>query len=215
MKFSAAVEITGKVLKNPHFESLPEILSRDGISSEAFLNDFEKRFIILLSKHEADNDALKEESHHYILPAIAVYQTLKCYHSSPLAAFREMWLRGAEKGAAFLQKQSESDDFLQSWIRNVTPKNCNAGAFVFEIIHMTDQETEYHVKRCPYVDFCNDYGCPEIITVFCDSDDISFGNIHPRLIWGRTKTIGRGDPVCDFKYTLINDNKTNNHEGCI
>ena len=28
---------------------------------------------------------------------------------------------------------------------------------------------------------------------FCDSDDISYTGLHPRLIWHRTKTLGRGD----------------------
>ncbi|MBQ6608822.1 MAG: L-2-amino-thiazoline-4-carboxylic acid hydrolase [Oscillospiraceae bacterium] len=33
---------------------------------------------------------------------------------------------------------------------------------------------------------------------FCDADDICYGNMHPKLIWGRTKTIGRGDECCNF-----------------
>ena len=203
MKENDRPETAAKILKNPHFEYLSEILARDGVSADAFWKEFSERFALLLAEHQDDNEVLKEESHHYILPAIAVYQTLQRFHQAPLSAFREMWLYGARKGAAFLQKKAEDDEFLRSWIPNVTPKICVAGAFVFEIIRLDERETEYHVKKCPYVDFCRAYGCSEIITVFCDSDDVSFGNIHPRLIWGRTKTIGRGDSVCDFKYTLF------------
>ncbi|MCR5053314.1 MAG: L-2-amino-thiazoline-4-carboxylic acid hydrolase [Lachnospiraceae bacterium] len=34
---------------------------------------------------------------------------------------------------------------------------------------------------------------------FCDADDICYGNMHPKISWDRTKTIGHGDGVCDFK----------------
>jgi hypothetical protein len=56
--------------------------------------------------------------------------------------------------------------------------------------------------KCPYKDKCDRYGCPEIVKGFCDADDICYGNMHPRLIWGRTKTLGHGGDVCDFKITI-------------
>lgn len=42
------------------------------------------------------------------------------------------------------------------------------------------------------------YGCPELCPCFCDSDDISYAGLHPKLLWHRTKTLGRGDDRCDF-----------------
>lgn len=194
-----------EIKQNPHFRTLPDILSREGIDHTAFTASFRDQFEKLLAEHEDDNEGLKEESHHYILPAIAVYQTLQRYTPDALLLFREMWLNGAKLGASFLQKKAQDDAFLKGWIPSVTPKKTETGAFLFRIDHASDTETEYHVLRCPYVQFCQEYGCPEIITVFCDSDDISFGNIHPRLLWGRTKTIGHGDQYCNFKYTLLYD----------
>ena len=38
----------------------------------------------------------------------------------------------------------------------------------------------------------------EITRAFCDGDDAGYGHLHPKLIWGRTKTIGRGGDCCDF-----------------
>ena len=57
--------------------------------------------------------------------------------------------------------------------------------------------------ECPYMSICKKYGCPEIVPAFCVSDDVAYGNMHPRLVWGRTKTLGRGDDCCDFKLTVI------------
>lgn len=198
-------ELLEELKKNPHFMTLPEVLHNERIEEAAFRNDMRNRLVHLLKEHMDDNEGLKEESHHYILPAIAVYQTLQAHSPNALLLFREMWLNGARLGAEHLRKLAQDDHFLQSWIPSVTPKKTETGAFKFRIDHVTESETEYHVLRCPYVQLCDAYECSEIITVFCDSDDISFGNIHPRLIWGRTKTIGRGNPYCDFKYTLLKE----------
>ncbi len=196
-------ELYDRVLKNPHFASVRELTAREKLDEEGFFRTFRDELTPLLQAHENDNPVLKEECFSYILPAVAMYRTMQKYCASPLELFREMWLDGAEKGARYLREKAKDDAFLASWIQNVTPKNCNAGAFMFEIDHVTESETEYHVLRCPYAELCGEYGCPEIVTVFCDSDDISFGAIHPRLIWGRTETIGRGASFCDFKYTLL------------
>lgn len=66
-----------------------------------------------------------------------------------------------------------------------------------------EKETDSNVWRidmvkCPYHDACVTQGCPELCPCFCDSDDITYDGIHPRLVWHRTKTLGRGDDCCDF-----------------
>lgn len=52
---------------------------------------------------------------------------------------------------------------------------------------------------CPYVSTCKKYGYPELTQFFCKSDDICYGNMHSKLVWARTKTLGRGDEYCDFR----------------
>ncbi len=37
---------------------------------------------------------------------------------------------------------------------------------------------------------------------FCDADDICYGDMHPRISWNRTKTIGYGDDVRDCKASI-------------
>ncbi len=63
--------------------------------------------------------------------------------------------------------------------------------------------------KCPYHDACMRYGCPELCPCFCDSDDITYDNMHPRLRWRRTKTLGRGGDCCDFCLKIQEDD----HEG--
>ncbi len=58
------------------------------------------------------------------------------------------------------------------------------------------------MTRCPYHDACVEHGCPELCHCFCDSDDITYDGMHPRLLWRRTKTLGRGGDCCDFSLKL-------------
>lgn len=51
---------------------------------------------------------------------------------------------------------------------------------------------------CPYFSNCVTYGCQELGTVFCDADDVAYGEMHKKLVWGRTKTLARGNECCDF-----------------
>ena len=41
-----------------------------------------------------------------------------------------------------------------------------------------------------------------VSVLFCDNDVYSYGNI-PGLKFTRTKTIGAGDELCDFKMELV------------
>ena len=62
----------------------------------------------------------------------------------------------------------------------------------------TKDVIRFDMVRCPYHDACTHYGCPELCRCFCDSDDITYDGLHPKLLWHRTKTLGRGDDCCDF-----------------
>ncbi|MBQ8554902.1 MAG: L-2-amino-thiazoline-4-carboxylic acid hydrolase [Clostridia bacterium] len=55
------------------------------------------------------------------------------------------------------------------------------------------------MTRCPYVDTCARYGCPELTQFACRADDVTYGTLHPRLIWARTQTLGMGGECCDFR----------------
>ena len=55
------------------------------------------------------------------------------------------------------------------------------------------------MTRCPYVETCAKYGVPELAQISCRADDITYGNLHPRLIWARTQTLATGGRCCDFR----------------
>jgi hypothetical protein len=58
----------------------------------------------------------------------------------------------------------------------------------------------FDMSRCYYLDITKKLGVSELMPVFCDCDDFMFEALSPKLIWKRTKTLGRGDEVCDFRF---------------
>jgi len=64
-------------------------------------------------------------------------------------------------------------------------------------------DMSFDMVKCPYLDKCQTYGCPELCKAYCDADDVCYGNLHPKLIWGRTQTLGKGGTCCDFKMKVI------------
>lgn len=82
--------------------------------------------------------------------------------------------------------------------KGVEEKFGPAAGFQYIIHEATKDVIRFDMVRCPYHDVCAQYGCPELCRCFCDSDDITYDGLHPKLLWHRTKTLGRGDDCCDF-----------------
>ena len=95
-------------------------------------------------------------------------------------------------------------------IKTATNKDPDVKYAARRLLHMLSEHPEAYeihifkmdMLECPYMNICRKYGCPEIVPAFCASDDVAYGNMHPKLVWGRTKTLGRGDECCDFKLTV-------------
>jgi len=74
--------------------------------------------------------------------------------------------------------------------------------FVAKYYDVPKSEMRIDMLSCPYNNICIRYGCPEIVKGFCNSDDICYADMHPKLLWQRTKTLGRGGDCCDFKISI-------------
>lgn len=85
-----------------------------------------------------------------------------------------------------------------------TPKLFGISAgFEANEIRTTGGVWRINMTRCPYHDECVRCGCPELCHCFCDSDDITYDGLHPKLIWHRTMTLGRDDDRCDFCIKVV------------
>ena len=64
-----------------------------------------------------------------------------------------------------------------------------------------DEEEGNHLQnmaaRAGFVPLCND-ALMTPISYTAAGDDISYTGLHPKLIWERSMTLGRGNDRCDF-----------------
>jgi hypothetical protein len=60
-------------------------------------------------------------------------------------------------------------------------------------------EMAWDCHSCFYEKEFRKYGVPDLTMLFCQSDDFIYGDI-PNIKWERSKTIGEGAEICDFKF---------------
>lgn len=140
-----------------------------------------------------------------------------------IAAFQAMLQEGVERNAAadilnaYYVKQSEAAGAairailripglyrrVPRFFARMTRKSFGeAAGFKAKWIRADQDEMRFDMMVCPYQDICVRYGCSEIVQGFCRADDVSYGNMHPKLRWGRTKTLGLEGDCCDFQITI-------------
>ena len=177
----------------------------DKVKAAQIARSAQKRYEALRAENSSDSKELRSHSYKRIYPGIAVYEAMRAEDISQEKAIwyiREYFQRLAAKRVPFFQKAIKTfglaRKFPYLFVAGVK-KSCqpNAG-FVYELPESHYNEARINIVRCPYFEICKRYGCPEITSAYCDSDDAGYGNLHPNLIWGRTKTIGHGGDCCDF-----------------
>ena len=165
----------------------------------------QNRYEALCAENSSDSKELRSHSYKRIYPGIAVYEAMRAEDISQEKAawyIREYFQRLAAKRVPFFQRAIKTFGLARKFphlFMAGVKKSCqpNAG-FVYELPESHYNEARINIVRCPYFEICKRYGCPEITSAYCDSDDAGYGNLHPNLIWGRTKTIGHGGDCCDF-----------------
>ena len=165
----------------------------------------QKRYEALRAENSSDSKELRSHSYKRIYPGIAVYEAMRAEDISQEKAawyIREYFQRLAAKRVPFFQRAIKTFGLARKFphlFMAGVKKSCQSNAgFVYELPESHYNEARINIVRCPYFEICKRYGCPEITSAYCDSDDAGYGNLHPNLIWGRTKTIGHGGDCCDF-----------------
>ena len=151
--------------------------------------------------------ASKEKQRHLegqILPGIAIYETLQTVMPKDRAlqtvhGYVEQRARRMKKLFLRLMHIPGLYRIVPGIFASQTPKHFEESAgFAAAEIQTTNGVWRINMTKCPYHDTCVRYGCPELCSCFCDSDDITYDGLHPKLYWHRTKTLGRGGDCCDF-----------------
>jgi hypothetical protein len=68
-------------------------------------------------------------------------------------------------------------------------------------IEQSDKSIAFTFHRCFYLDVFTAYGAPELTALLCRLDDLAYAALSPSIKWERTKTLGRGNDCCDFRWS--------------
>ena len=165
----------------------------------------QKRYEELCRENASDSKALRMHTYKRIYPGIAVYETMRTDgipQEKAVWYIREYFQRYAAILEPHIQRSLKIPGLakrLPAIFMKMSQKAFGKDAgFAYEFPETHGNEMRANMVRCPYFETCKRYGCPEITAAYCDSDDAVYGNMHPKLIWGRTKTIGHGADCCDF-----------------
>ena len=165
---------------------------------------FDRRLAALQKAHAGDAKEKREHLEGQILPGIAAYETLQTVmlKAEALQTVHAYVERRAWKLKAMMQKIAKIPGvyrLVPGLFTKGTRKMFGDAAGFAAVEHQTSGGVwRIDMVKCPYHDTCVQYGCPELCPCFCDSDDITYDGLHPKLIWHRTRTLGRGDDCCDF-----------------
>ena len=168
----------------------------------------QQRYGELCRENTSDPKALRAHSYARIYPAIAVYEALRADSVEQERAvwyIREYFQRFSAGFVPHLQRAIRLfglAKFIPGLFMKISLKSFGPDAgFAYEFPESRGREARFNIVKCPYYETCLRYGCPEITRAFCDGDDAGYGHLHPQLLWGRSKTIGRGGDCCDFRLT--------------
>ena len=167
-------------------------------------DEYDKRLAELLDENK---DASKEKMLHLkaqILPGIAAYEVLRTIMSKEAAydTIHGYTEKHAIEGKIKLEKILRIPGLYRivprlfaKMVRKIFNEDAGSRSYEYKT---KPSVWRIDMLECPYYNTCKDYGCAELCTCFCDSDDVSYGSLHKNLIWHRTQTLGRGDKCCDF-----------------
>ncbi len=167
------------------------------------------RFSELCKENEYEPQAMHPHTHVKIYPCIAVLdaQIRNGISREDALAFMFSFIKLRSDSAAKIVKKFMKIPFVYKkmpvMFGNMTKKKFGKKQNFDAVFHeISSKKMHFDMTKCPYSDICTKYGYPEITKAFCRGDDIIYGDMHPKLVWGRTKTIGDGDDVCNFLLTV-------------
>lgn len=150
-----------------------------------------------------EDPKLRRHLYGYILPGLAIYRVLRSGGLSQADALERVdrvmdivtgpwarWLRRLGKLPCFYGLLRR---FMKPFL-GAYP----ASGWDTVWLELGRDRLRFDMRRCYYHDTLKAQGSPELTASFCRIDDLVYGGASPYYEWRRSKTIGRGDELCDF-----------------
>ena len=172
----------------------------------------------LCKENNKDPKALKKHTENNMFPCISLYKAMEqcgIEKDQALEYLDKSWSERAQKGADQLATIFKIPGLYKLYpgiFEKVAKKSYGEQAgFKAKFYNMGKGRCKFDMIKCPFCETCEKYGCKELTKCFCHVDDVNNANLHPKLIWNRSKFMGGGEDYCDFDI-YVKDRKGEDHE---
>lgn len=153
-----------------------------------------------------NNAAIQEHLQKKLFPSMAYYKVLRENGMDEAEALT--YVRKETHKAAEIKKQEMSQmaklpfayTIYRMGVKKYMQKNFPEEGWTTEWVTCSSKEIHFNLSRCIYWDLSQQYGCPELCTVYCENDDISFSGLLPKIRFERAGTVSAGANCCDFHF---------------
>ena len=158
--------------------------------------------------------ALRSHLERNILPGLALYQVLGEESSDQEAVLAEV---ETLFGVAFVQlgklmpllgRRPDPFAVFRQAAHWVVRFGFPPQGWEMELVEDSDQCYAFDVHRCFYLDVLAAYSAPELTALYCKMDDLVYESLPSSITWERTKTLGRGDDCCNFRWCRVVPERT-------
>lgn len=153
-----------------------------------------------------NNKAIKFHLCANLFPTMAYYKALRKSNYNEHDALT--YVRNETVKAAEIKKSDQAKVvnmpcayfMYRLFIKSVMKKNFPESGWETEWIRCDRKEIHFNLKRCIYKDLCDQEGCSELCSVYCENDDIAFSGLMPKIRFQRAGTLAKGAECCDFHF---------------
>lgn len=153
-----------------------------------------------------ESDEMNEHIFKRILPTISVYMALLengfTKEKALAVVHNEIQCNARQKAEenAKLTKMPFTYSLFKLFAKSHMSKKYPTEGFTVEWKRHDCKEIHFDIVSCIYKEMCEKYHCPELCTVFCQSDITAFSGYEPKIKFERLGTIGEGANCCDFHF---------------
>lgn len=190
-------------MKKSRFEQLKDKV--EATEGTVVANHMEKEFQVLCQQNQDVPESFVSHLHNNIFPVVSACRAIESSGKSREEAVRiarSHFLDLMQEPAKMIQKMMKIPGLYHCmpWLwKTLMPKLFSEDSgFKFKFYEVGKERIKFDMLQCPYYQMCKRLDCLDLAEIFCTTDDVCYGDMHPKLIWNRTKTIARGADLCDF-----------------
>lgn len=153
--------------------------------------------------------ALRNHLEQNILPGIALYQTLLGDPDTQQRAMRLVeaafgeWVALNRRRMEWLGRLPIFYWLMRAAIKPMMRWEFPEEGWETEWMETSGEAIAFNMRSCFYLDVLESHGVPELTAQYCRADDLVYEDVSPYVRWARTRTLGRGDECCDFRFERV------------